>query len=279
MTTATLTRRLAATVSTVAAAAAMATGAGVGTASAVDGGIIADSATDSRVSAVAKINSAGLCSGTLIDEQWVLTAAHCIKYLPNGTVGFGEDGQTERRSFNNSFRHPDHNVDLGLILLNEPVTTIEPMGMHSSRDQLALDQTGDIYGWGGDANKEGALHGTSVTVSKLDESRFINLLVRAELVEVTTAAESSSIQGDSGGPLFIDQAGEKNVAGVLSYINSKNRDKPLYTPVYKARTWVDQIMATHDQPTTMGSVNSHLGSVGGGAVDFLGGESVKYIGS
>lgn len=256
----------------------MITGA-AGSASAVNGGIVANSAQDSRVGAVAKINSAGLCSGTLIDEQWVLTAAHCIKYLPNGTVGFGEDGQTEKRSFNNSFRHPDHNVDLGLILLNEPVTTIEPMGMHSSRDQLALDQTGDIYGWGGDANKEGALHGTSVTVSKLDETRFINLLVHAELVEVTTATESSSIQGDSGGPLFIDQAGEKNVAGVLSYINSKNRDKPLYTPVYKARTWVDQIMATHDQPTTMGSVDSHLGSIGGGAVDFFGGESVKYIGS
>ena len=163
----------------------------------------------------------GLCSGTMIESNKVLTAAHCV---PNGTtsgaVVYGNPGNTStvfasRIAVNpkyipSSISSPGFAAfnDVAVLTLRSslplPTSAILGSGNIRSGDEIA------IFGYGTDEN---------------GEFDFADLKSGEMLVEQVTNNHISAIfngdgsntcQGDSGGPAYIDLGNEVAVAGVTS---------------------------------------------------------------
>jgi hypothetical protein len=170
----------------------------------------------------------GLCTGTLIDPEVVLTAGHCV-WLDDGSgyynytinpsgldVVAGPNAWTAPSIGTPvaAVTHPawtgdinESQTDLALIHLASPVTDIEPFGLRDF--PMPSDGTeGLLVGYGDD----GSWWGGSGT-QRIGETTL--LAVYTNLIE--TGDPCNTCSGDSGGPLFTEQGDEWVVTGVTSF--------------------------------------------------------------
>jgi hypothetical protein len=164
-----------------------------------------------------------LCTGTLVEPAWVLTAAHCAADLSvlvdaglEGTVGFGPTGAEVPRTIEEIVIHPDWDAsdfsdDLALLRV-APITELEPVPFSGE------DPWGGWVGDGltavgfGDADEAGGGAGTkrvlALSVTGVD----------ADFVYLEGSGESNLCSGDSGGPVLRLVDGEAELAGVAAYV-------------------------------------------------------------
>ncbi|KAL7870623.1 hypothetical protein SRHO_G00081200 [Serrasalmus rhombeus] len=213
-------------------------------------------------------NSIHVCGASLISNQWLVTAAHCVqdevkvKLSQPGSwevyLGLHNQKQldkAEKRYLKQVIPHPNYNEytfdnDIALMELDQPVTfkdTIRPICLPSASYNFPAGKEVWITGWG--ATREG---GAGATVLQKAAVRIINSTVCNELMtgQITSRMTCAGIlqggvdacQGDSGGPLSSLGTGRIFLAGVVSWGDGcARRNKPgIYTTVPKFRAWIKE---------------------------------------
>lgn len=192
------------------------------------------------------MNSNGnLCSGSLINVDWVLTAAHCVSGISPSSISVwaGLDLLSQRSStppigVSTVIIHPNwdrtaFNSDLALVQLSAPVTldaNIQLINLPSAVDPQtwpAVGTTATITGWGAQS--------FNGSVSDALRSANVSILTSPgagpcgdygsdyqpidDLCAGSPAGGVDACQGDSGGPLVVTEGGVPFLAGVTSLGN------------------------------------------------------------
>ncbi|XP_061515912.1 ovochymase-2 isoform X1 [Anopheles gambiae] len=216
------------------------------------------------------------CGGSIIDENTILTAAHCV-FLVNGllpvsriSVHLGRVHLKEVSEFVQEHTvqelivHPGYNSsrfvnDIALIKLTESITMsefVQPVCLWTmdKNQELIVGKTGTLVGFGlneqdvvSEQLKQASIGVVdALTCIKSDRLSFANQLT-AEMFCGGGQSNVSACNGDSGGGLFFNVEGKWFVRGVVSFIPVRQRtglcDPSKYTAyadVAKYLGWIDQ---------------------------------------
>ncbi|XP_030582099.1 chymotrypsin A-like [Archocentrus centrarchus] len=204
------------------------------------------------------------CGGSLINEYWVVTAAHC-DVSSSDRVILGEHDRSsnteniQTMTVGRVFKHPNYNGftinnDILLVKLATPAqlgTRVSPVCVAETTDNYPGGLKCVTTGWGltryNAANTPPRLQQAALPLLTNDECRNYWGSKISDVMICAGASGASSCMGDSGGPLVCQNSGVWTLVGIVSWGSGTcSTSMPgVYARVTKLRAWIDQTIAAN----------------------------------
>ncbi|XP_055070249.2 chymotrypsin-like protease CTRL-1 [Misgurnus anguillicaudatus] len=215
-----------------------------------------------QVSLQSSVYGGHFCGGSLINNEWVVTAAHCLIGLSTSTmtVYLGRQTQTGTNShevsrtvrssiIHSSYNRNTNDNDIALVRLSSTVTFtdyIKPVCLAAQDSVFAAGIMGWITGWGDTGVSSTPANLQEAAIPVVDNSQCNTLLgdgsVTGNMICAgLLAGGKDTCQGDSGGPMVSQQCSKWVLSGITSWGEGcAEPNKPgVYTRVSKYQSWIN----------------------------------------
>jgi secreted trypsin-like serine protease len=223
-----------------------------GSALAVIGGASVPSSDPVAAHTVMISGGHGFCTGAVVGERLVLTAAHCVDDGSRvGVLIFGPDrrpiiNEVVERKVHPAYSRRDWQnrrtaVDLAVVRTAQPIGHGTRPAALSGATIPAPGSAIRLVGFGpaseGDGRSAGVLRSAALTVTGQPSTYQVRLTA-------TSGAALGACTGDSGGPVFASEAGRPVVAGIVSWTTGRGTARcgnlTGTVPVSPHRRWIEE---------------------------------------